>query len=109
MQGCDASILLKQPISEQIAAPNNASLRQSSIQIIDDIKAKLEAACPGIVSCADIISLSTTAALQLVCHSLLLMVCKEVTLAISSAKLVGSMAMPCLYEMLPVASCCQYV
>mgnify|MGYP002776873145 FL=1 len=66
MQGCDASILLKQPISEQIATPNNASLRESSIQIIEDIKTKLEAACPGIVSCADIISLSTTVALQLV-------------------------------------------
>eukprot|EP00250_Pteridium_aquilinum_P008197 c1775_g1_i1 orf=208-1248(+) len=67
VQGCDASLLLTKPmVSEQIATPNNASLRPSTFKIIDQIKDALESACPGVVSCADIISLSTTIAVQLV-------------------------------------------
>lgn len=67
VQGCDASILLTKPmVSEQIATPNNASLRASTIRIIDQIKDKVEAVCPGVVSCADTIVLSTTLALEMV-------------------------------------------
>lgn len=67
VQGCDASLLLTKPmVSEQIAAPNNASLRTSTFRIIDQIKDALESACPGVVSCADTVALSTTIALKMV-------------------------------------------
>ncbi|KAH7426673.1 hypothetical protein KP509_10G011800 [Ceratopteris richardii] len=67
VQGCDASLLLTKPmVSEQIATPNNASLRQSTIRILDHIKDQVEAACPGVVSCADTIVLSAAIALELV-------------------------------------------
>ncbi|KAH7282291.1 hypothetical protein KP509_35G023900 [Ceratopteris richardii] len=67
VQGCDASLLLTKPmVSEQIATPNNASLRQSTIRILDHIKDQVEAVCPGVVSCADTIVLSAAIALELV-------------------------------------------
>lgn len=57
-QGCDASVLLdtipgKAP-SEKESPANKGSLR--GFEVIDAAKAKLEAACPGVVSCADIIA-----------------------------------------------------
>jgi len=57
LQGCDGSILLNSlgglP-SEKEAIPN-LSLR--GFGTIDRVKAKLEQACPGVVSCADILAL----------------------------------------------------
>ncbi|KAH7442880.1 hypothetical protein KP509_02G005600 [Ceratopteris richardii] len=53
-------------VSEQVAAPNNRSLRTSTIRILDQIKDKVEAVCPGVVSCADTIVLSTAIAVELV-------------------------------------------
>uniref|UniRef100_A0A6V7QVZ7 Peroxidase n=1 Tax=Ananas comosus var. bracteatus TaxID=296719 RepID=A0A6V7QVZ7_ANACO len=50
--GCDASILLDGPSSEKTAFPN---LSVRGYDLIDEIKAAVEAACPGVVSCADII------------------------------------------------------
>ncbi|CAN6206241.1 unnamed protein product [Urochloa humidicola] len=57
VEGCDASVLLNttgstQP-TERASAPN-LSLR--GFEVIDAAKAALEAACPGIVSCADIVA-----------------------------------------------------
>ena len=54
-QGCDGSILLTGTGSEQSAGPN-LSLRGFSV--ITSAKASLEASCPGIVSCADIVALA---------------------------------------------------
>ncbi|ONK74702.1 uncharacterized protein A4U43_C03F9260 [Asparagus officinalis] len=57
VRGCDASILLnstKNNVAEK-ESPINLSLR--GYGVIDTIKAKLEKACPGIVSCADITAL----------------------------------------------------
>ncbi|XP_020701141.1 peroxidase 1-like [Dendrobium catenatum] len=57
VKGCDASILVNpsaKKATEKVAPPN-LSIR--GFEVIDRIKEKLEAACPGIVSCADIIAL----------------------------------------------------
>ncbi|CAE5959479.1 unnamed protein product [Arabidopsis arenosa] len=59
VQGCDASILLDDSAtirSEKNAGPNKNSIR--GFQVIDEIKAKLEQACPQTVSCADILALA---------------------------------------------------
>ncbi|KAF0913441.1 hypothetical protein E2562_022222 [Oryza meyeriana var. granulata] len=56
VNGCDASILLDGSNSEKFAGPNNNSVR--GYELIDTIKADLESACPGVVSCADIVALA---------------------------------------------------
>ncbi|CAH9130649.1 unnamed protein product [Cuscuta epithymum] len=55
VHGCDASILITGSNSEKTAPPN---LTLRGFEVIDDAKTKLEAACPGIVSCADILALA---------------------------------------------------
>lgn len=62
-KGCDASILLDGPSSEKTAPPN---LSVRGYDIIDKAKAALEKACPGVVSCADIIVAATRDAVALV-------------------------------------------
>ncbi|PAN48394.1 hypothetical protein PAHAL_9G379400 [Panicum hallii] len=54
--GCDASILLDGPNTEKTALQNNGLF---GYDLIDDIKTTLENACPGVVSCADIIVAAT--------------------------------------------------
>ncbi|KAI3726522.1 hypothetical protein L1987_66320 [Smallanthus sonchifolius] len=61
VKGCDASILLdsggtRNVISEKGSIPNSNSAR--GFEVIDEIKAALEAACPQTVSCADILALA---------------------------------------------------
>jgi len=56
LQGCDGSILLDGSNSEKLAAPNLNSAR--GYEVVDAIKADLEKACPGVVSCADILALA---------------------------------------------------
>uniref|UniRef100_J3LK36 peroxidase n=1 Tax=Oryza brachyantha TaxID=4533 RepID=J3LK36_ORYBR len=63
--GCDASILID-PLSNQSAekeAGPNVSVR--GYDIIDEVKTAVEKACPGVVSCADIMSLSARDAVRL--------------------------------------------
>ncbi|XP_034702525.1 peroxidase N1-like [Vitis riparia] len=55
VRGCDASILLTGSSTERTAGPNSL-LR--GYEVIDDAKTRLEAACPGVVSCADILALA---------------------------------------------------
>ncbi|KAG5081120.1 hypothetical protein AAZX31_02G218700 [Glycine max] len=59
VNGCDASVLLDDTSTftgEKSAAANVNSLR--GFEVIDDIKTKVEAACPGVVSCADILAIA---------------------------------------------------
>ncbi|KAK7324671.1 hypothetical protein VNO77_28419 [Canavalia gladiata] len=59
VNGCDASILLDDTatfVGEKNAAPNQNSIR--GFEVIDTIKTNVEAACNGIVSCADILALA---------------------------------------------------
>ncbi|KAI3803830.1 hypothetical protein L1987_31992 [Smallanthus sonchifolius] len=55
VNGCDASILVDGPSSEKTAVPN-VPLR--GFEVIDAAKTQLEATCPGVVSCADILALA---------------------------------------------------
>jgi hypothetical protein len=55
-KGCDASILLDGSSSEKTAPPN---LSVRGYDVIDAVKEQLEKFCPGLVSCADIISMAT--------------------------------------------------
>ncbi|RDX58079.1 Peroxidase 15 [Mucuna pruriens] len=59
VQGCDGSILLNNTatiVSEQQALPNNNSIR--GLDVVNQIKTAVESACPGVVSCADILALA---------------------------------------------------
>ncbi|KAM1026339.1 hypothetical protein ACFX2C_039362 [Malus domestica] len=58
IRGCDASLLLHSTAGNQAEkdGPPNISVR--SFYVIDDAKAKLEAACPHTVSCADIVGIA---------------------------------------------------
>ncbi|EAY94133.1 hypothetical protein OsI_15906 [Oryza sativa Indica Group] len=61
VQGCDASVLLDADGSGRFATekrsnPNRDSLR--GYEVIDEIKAALEHACPRTVSCADIVAVA---------------------------------------------------
>ena len=58
-QGCDGSLLLDNSStfqSEKFARPNINSAR--GFEVIDTIKAAVEAACPQTVSCADIVAIA---------------------------------------------------
>lgn len=63
LQGCDASVLISGPNSER-TAPQNTGLR--GFEVIDDAKSQLEAVCPGVVSCADILALAARDSVDLV-------------------------------------------
>lgn len=66
-QGCDGSVLLDDTIDlqgEKTASPNINSL--DGFTLIDRIKNKLESECPGIVSCADILTIAARDAVILV-------------------------------------------
>lgn len=65
-QGCDGSVLLNGSRSEKTAIPNQ-SLR--GFQVIDGVKAVVEKACPGVVSCADILALVARDAVSLVIYA----------------------------------------
>lgn len=66
-QGCDGSLLLDSTDtidSEKLAPPNSNSAR--GFDVVDRIKSELEAACPNIVSCADILAIASEQSVELV-------------------------------------------
>lgn len=57
-QGCDASVLLNSTagsVAEKDAPPN---LTLRGFDLVDRVKALVEEACPGVVSCADVLALA---------------------------------------------------
>ncbi|XP_073105377.1 peroxidase A2-like [Elaeis guineensis] len=66
VDGCDGSVLLDSTstiVSEKGAGPNNNSAR--GFNVVDNIKTAVENACPGVVSCADILALAAEASVNL--------------------------------------------
>ncbi|KAF5178050.1 Peroxidase [Thalictrum thalictroides] len=57
VRGCDASVLLNDTSNNQAEKDARPNLSLRGFDFIDEVKSLLEAECPGIVSCADIISL----------------------------------------------------
>lgn len=69
MQGCDASVLLNSAngqAAEKDGIPNQSL---GGYGVIDVVKVKLEKACPGVVSCADILALVARDVVALVSQS----------------------------------------
>uniref|UniRef100_A0A803NCC1 peroxidase n=1 Tax=Chenopodium quinoa TaxID=63459 RepID=A0A803NCC1_CHEQI len=62
VRGCDASVLLNGPKTEKTASPN---LSLQGFYVVDAVKAALEKACPGVVSCADVLNIAARSAVFL--------------------------------------------
>ncbi|XP_009798476.1 peroxidase 17 [Nicotiana tabacum] len=66
VNGCDASLLLDDTpnmLGEKMALSNINSLR--SYEVVDEVKEALERACPGVVSCADLLIMAARDAVVL--------------------------------------------
>lgn len=57
LQGCDGSVLLNSTQDSQAEKDAIPNLSLRGYQIIDRAKSAVEKACPGVVSCADIVAL----------------------------------------------------
>lgn len=70
-QGCDGSILLDSTNSSTAEKDAQTNLTLEGFDIIDAVKEKLEAACKGVVSCADLLAFAARDAVVHVTSSLL--------------------------------------
>lgn len=55
-QGCDGSIFLDSTKTSKAEKDAKINLELEGFEIIDAVKKKLEAACKGVVSCADLLA-----------------------------------------------------
>ncbi|MCO5597852.1 hypothetical protein L7F22_051937 [Adiantum nelumboides] len=67
VQGCDASILVSSTADNEAERDfaDNKSLRPEGFDAIERAKSEVESACPGVVSCADILALAARDAVVL--------------------------------------------
>lgn len=63
-------------VVSELGAPGNANI--TGFNIVDDIKAALEEACPGVVSCADILAIASVEAVSLVILTKLVVLYDEI-------------------------------
>ncbi|KAM4070987.1 hypothetical protein ACB094_11G027300 [Castanea mollissima] len=59
IEGCDASVLLGDSNGDKNHSIERRAIPNQTFDKIDSIKEELENACPGVVSCADIVSIAT--------------------------------------------------
>lgn len=64
VEGCDGSILVNNGAISEKNAFGHEGVR--GFEIVEAVKAELEAACPGVVSCSDIVALAARDAISLV-------------------------------------------
>ncbi|KAF9597377.1 hypothetical protein IFM89_017723 [Coptis chinensis] len=65
VNGCDASLLLDDSSSIQSEKNAGPNVDARGFNVVDTIKTTLEDACPGIVSCADILAIAAEASVSL--------------------------------------------
>ena len=59
LQGCDASVMIASGSNDaEKDAPDNLSLAGDGFDTVVRAKAAVEKACPGVVSCADVLALA---------------------------------------------------
>lgn len=75
IQGCDASMLIASETGDaEKDAPDNLSLAGEGFATVIKAKQAVEAQCPGVVSCADILALAARDAMGLVSQMLLIFI-----------------------------------
>ncbi|KAJ8428121.1 hypothetical protein Cgig2_000893 [Carnegiea gigantea] len=62
VRGCDASVFLDGQDTEKTAVPN---LTLGGLDTIDELKEAVEKACPGVVSCADLLMIAARSAVHI--------------------------------------------
>nr|QIQ51140.1 peroxidase 2 [Oryza sativa Indica Group] len=68
VNGCDASILLDDDLPSGIHTEKRVPANDNSARgfnVVDDIKCELDKACPGVVSCADILAIAAQVSVDL--------------------------------------------